>query len=182
NVDKAKDELLAVTTLTRNGSAMSPQDALYLDAITATVRRDFKEAVKAYTAIAELSPEQSQVYVDLGYAFENDGNTDKALENYLKAIPLNNGQYATAYLRAGIVYNRRQDRKKALEMFDRAEQLYRAGSNNEGVNEVLRQRGILFREQGNYEQARAQFQQCLDAARAMGIEAQQITALIDLSY
>ena len=181
-IDKAKDELLAVNSLTRDGSAISPKDALYLDAITATVRRDFKEAVKAYSSIAELSPEESQVYVDLGYAYENDGKTDKALENYLKAIPLNNGQYATAYLRAGIVYNRRQDRKSATEMFDKAEQLYRAGSNNEGVNEVLRARGTLYRELGKYEEARAQFQQCLDAARAMGIESQQINALIELSY
>ncbi|HET9479116.1 MAG TPA: tetratricopeptide repeat protein, partial [Pyrinomonadaceae bacterium] len=181
-MENAKDELLAITSLTRNGAAISPKDALYLDAITAMTRRDFREAVKAYSAIAEMSPEESQVYVDLGYAYENDGNPEKALENYLKAIPLNNGQYATAYLRAGIVYNRKQDRSKAEEMFDKAEELYRAASNNEGVNEVLRQRGTLYRETGRYNEARAQFQQGLDAARATGLEAQQINALIDLSY
>jgi len=60
--------------------------------------------------------------------------------------------------------------------------LYRAASNNEGVNEVLRQRGTLYRETGRYDEARAQFQQGLDAARATGLEAQQINALIDLSY
>ncbi len=32
---------------------------------------------------------EASVYVDLGYAYENDGNLDKALENYLKAIELN---------------------------------------------------------------------------------------------
>jgi tetratricopeptide (TPR) repeat protein/predicted Ser/Thr protein kinase len=181
-IDKAKDELLAVTTLTRGGAAISPKDALYLDAVTAMVRRDFREAVKTYSAIAEQSPEESQVYVDLGYAYENDGQPDKALENYLKAIPLNNGQYATAYLRAGIVYYRQQEREKALGMLEKAEELYRAASNNEGVNEVLRHRGALYREAGSYNEAQAQFQQCLDAARAMGLEAQQISALIDLSY
>lgn len=181
-IDKAKDELLAITSLTRNGTAISPKDALYLDAITAITRRDFREAVKAYNEIAELSPDESQVYVDLGYAYENDGNIEKALENHLKAISLNNGQYATAYLRAGIVYNRKQDRENALKMYEKAEQLYRAASNNEGVNEVLRRRGVLYRQIGRPEEARAQFQQCLDAARAMGLEAQQINALIDLSY
>lgn len=180
--DKAKDELLAATTITGDRSSVAPRDALYLDAITATVTRDFKEAVKNYTQIAQLTPEESQVYVDLGYAYENDGDPDKALENYLKAIQLNNGQYATAYLRAGIVYNRKTQTDKATEMFDKAEQLYRAGSNNEGVNEVLRQRGILFRDKGEYPAAEAQFRQSLDAARAMGNEAQQITALIELSY
>ena len=181
-IDKAKDELLAASTLTRSGATVSPKDALYIDAVSAMVRRDFREAVKTYSSIVEMSPEESQVYVDLGYAYENDGQPEKALESYLKAIPLNNGQYATAYLRAGIVYSRQSDPKNALSMFDKAEALYRAASNNEGINEVLRRRGALFREAGRYDEAEAQFKQCLDAARAMGLEAQQITALNDLSF
>jgi serine/threonine protein kinase/Flp pilus assembly protein TadD len=181
-MDKAKDELLANTTLMRNGITISPKDSLYLDAITAMTRRDYREAVKAYTEIAELSPNESQVYVDLGYAHENDGNTDKALENHLKAISLNNVQYATAYLRAGIVYNRKQDRQNALKMYEQAEQLYRARGNNEGVNEVLHRRGVLYRLIGKPEDAKTEFLQCLNAARTLGLEAQQITALIDLSY
>src|SRR5215216_2118537 len=174
---KATDELLAV-----NRSTLSPRDSLYLDAITAMVRRRFGDAVKAYSEIAQLSPGESPVYVDLGYAYENDGNPDKALENYRKAIELNGGQYATAFLRAGIVYNRKADATNATAMLDEAERLYRAASNNEGLNEVLRQRGILFRDNGKYDEAKTQFQQSLDASRAMGNEAQQITALIDLSY
>jgi serine/threonine protein kinase/Tfp pilus assembly protein PilF len=180
-IDNAKDELLAIQSLT-DDAAISEKDSLYLNAIRAMATRKFGEAIKAYTAIAELSPEDSPVYVDLGYAYEYDGKSDKALENYLKAISLTKGQYATAFLRAGIVYNRQPDRPKALEMFDKAEQLYRAASNNEGVNEVIRYRGTTFRAMGKYEDARAQFQQCLDAARTMGLEAQQIFALIDLSY
>lgn len=180
--DRAKDELLAATTIAGDRSSVSPRDALYLDAITATVTRDFKGAVKNYYEIAKLTPEDSQVYVDLGYAYENDGDPDKALENYLKAIQLNSGQYATAFLRAGIVYHRKTQGDKATEMFDKAEQLYRAGSNNEGVNEVLRQRGIFYRDKGNYQEAEKQFRQSLEAARAIGNEAQQITALIELSY
>jgi tetratricopeptide (TPR) repeat protein len=106
--DKAKDELIAATTIAGDRSSVSPRDALYLDAIAATVRRDFNEAVNIYAQIAQLTPESSEVYVDLGFAHENAGDPDKALENYLKAIQLINGQYATAYLRAGIVYNARR--------------------------------------------------------------------------
>jgi len=179
--DRAKDELLVVTSPTGR-SSLAPQDALYLDAIMATVTRRFGDAVNAYNEIAKLTPDEGPVYVDLGYAYENDGKTNQALENYLKAITLNSGQYATAYLRAGIVYNRNADTKNATDMFDKAEELYRAASNSEGRNEVLRQRGILFRNNGEYEKAKGQFQESLDASRAMGNEAQQITALIDLSY
>jgi serine/threonine protein kinase/Flp pilus assembly protein TadD len=180
-IDRAKDELLEVNNLTRAGLAISPADTLYLDAVTAMARRDFRQAVTAYDAIAQQSPDQSYVYIDLGYAYENDGQPDKALENYLKAIPLNNGQYATAYLRAGIVYLRKADMKNASDMFDKAEQLYRVASQNEGINEVMRFRGILFRETGRYDEAQSQFQECVNSARGAGIESQQITALIELS-
>jgi tetratricopeptide (TPR) repeat protein len=181
-IDNAKDELLMVEGLTRTGKAISDKDALYLDAIKAMALRDFPEAVKAYTAIAELSPEDSQVFVELGYAYENAGDADKALENYLKAISLSNNQYATAFLRAGIIYNRKREREQALKMYDEAERLYRAASNNEGGNEVMRRRGVLYRQTFRFDEARAQFQQSLDSARATGLEAQQFSALIDLSF
>jgi len=174
--DKAKDELLSA-----DRSSLSPIDSLYLDAITATVRRDFAAAIKAYDQIAKLLPDQADVYIDLGYAYENNGDIDKALEQYQKSIEKKNGQYATAFLRSGIVYNRKQDSTKATAAFDKAEDLYRAESNNEGVNEVRRQRGILFREKGRYAEAREQFQQSLDAARILGNEAQQVSAMIELS-
>ncbi|HSE31735.1 MAG TPA: tetratricopeptide repeat protein [Pyrinomonadaceae bacterium] len=180
--EKAKDELLAASTLAGNRSRVSPIDAYYLDAITATVRHDFAQAVKSYTEIAELSPDDSQVYVDLANAYEGNDNVDKALENYEKAIKISNEQYPTPYLRAGILYHRKQDTTKAMANFDKAESLYRAASNNEGVNEVWRQRGILFRNKGNYAQAREQFEKSLEAARTLGNDAQQINALIDLSY
>jgi serine/threonine protein kinase/Tfp pilus assembly protein PilF len=179
--DRAKDELLAVAGLS-NRSSLSPRDALYLEAILATATRRFGDAVNAYNQIAKLAPDEGPVYVDLGYAYENNSNLDKALENYLKAIELNKGQYATGYLRAGIIYHRQQDNDKATAMFDEAERLYRAGSNDEGIIEVLRQRGILFRDTSQFEPAKLQFQQSLEASRSIGNEAQQVLVLIDLSY
>src|ERR1044072_256566 len=179
--ERAKDELLAATSQNVR-SSLSPKDALYLDAIRATVTRKFGDAINSYTELAKLAPDDGSVYVDLGYAYENDNKTDKALENYLKAIELNNHQYSTAYLRAGIVYLRKQDTNNAAQMFDEAERLNKSATNNEGLNEVNRQRGILFRNKSEYDKAKAQFQLAYDASRVMGNEAQQITSLIDLSY
>ena len=47
---------------------------------------------------------------------------------------------------------------------------------------MYRQRGILFRGKGLYEEAKKEFERSLEASRAMGNEAQQITSLIALSY
>ncbi|HYK20798.1 MAG TPA: tetratricopeptide repeat protein [Pyrinomonadaceae bacterium] len=180
--DRAKDELLEVSRIVGDRSNLSRSDTLYLEAITAMVSRHFDDAVNAYSELVKLSPDSSPVYVDLGYAYENAGNLDKALENYVKAIDLNKGQYATAYLRAGVVYNRKNDRTNAMAMLDQAERLYSAASNSEGSNEVIRQRGNVFRANGESDKAQAQFQKSLEASQAIGNEAQQINALIDLSY
>ena len=67
-------------------------------------------------------------------------------------------------------------------MFDEAERLYRVGTNTEGLNELLRYRGVLHRERNRFNEAQQQFEECLDSARGAGIESQQIAALIQLSY
>ncbi|HKC65197.1 MAG TPA: protein kinase, partial [Pyrinomonadaceae bacterium] len=62
-VDKAKDELLRVSALAPDRSVLPELDAFYLDAVTATVRRDFAQAVSAYQEIARRTPNEPQVYV-----------------------------------------------------------------------------------------------------------------------
>ena len=118
--EKAKDELLRASKLVPDRAALVPIDGLYLDAITASVTRDFASAIKAYSEIARNLPNDAQAYVDLGRAYEQNGDLDKALENYRKAISLNSN-YATAYLRAGIAYIRRSDAASRRYRFDSAE-------------------------------------------------------------
>ncbi len=178
--DRAKDEALKVSALVPDRSLLPTYDALYLDAVTATVTRDLPAAVKTYDELARLSPSEARVYVDLGRAYEKDDQTAKALENYVKASTID-PQYATAHLRAGIVYSRQQQVASAAAAFDKAESLFKALGNTEGVSEVFRQRGVLFRTAGKFQDARAQFQQSLESARAIGNDIQQVRALFELS-
>jgi serine/threonine protein kinase/Flp pilus assembly protein TadD len=180
NIDRAKDELLLVSKLTPDRSVLTQLDNLYLDAVTATVRRDFGGAVKAYGEITGISPNQPQVYVDLGRAYENNEEPKKAIESYAKATSLDQ-QYATAYLRAGILYGRQQEIASAVAAFDKAESLYQALSNIEGRAEVSFQRGFLFRNAGKITEARPQLQQALDLARVNNNQSQQIKTLLQLS-
>jgi serine/threonine protein kinase len=55
--DKAKDELLRVGELTPDRSVLSSLDALYLDAIRSTIRRDFNKAIESYSEIARQRPD-----------------------------------------------------------------------------------------------------------------------------
>ena len=118
--DKAKDELLRVASLVPDRSLLPLTDGLYLEAINSVVARDFPNAIKAYTEIARRLSNDPKVYVDLGRAFEKNNEPDKAIENYLRATALDS-QYATAYLRAGILYSRKRDAAKATAALDQAE-------------------------------------------------------------
>jgi tetratricopeptide (TPR) repeat protein len=177
--DKAREELLNSTSLVRN-STLEHVDALYLDAITATTTRNFALAIKSYAEIARLNPNQAHVYFDLGRAYEKNEETGKAIENYLEATK-RDAQFAPAFLRVGMLYGRKQELASASSSFDRAETIYRAGGNFEGLAEVLYQRGLLLNRVGKLSESREQLRKALETARTTNNQYQQIKALLQLS-
>lgn len=180
--DRAKDEMLIVKRLVPDSSVLPKMDALYLDAVMAIVTRDFPSAIKNYNEIVERSPgsEKAQALVDLGRAYQNNEEIDRAIESYGKATELNL-QYPTAFLRIGALYSRKQEVASANGSFDRAEALYKQQGNIEGRTEVLYQRGLLLRGTGKLDEAQEQLQRALEMARTTGNESQQIAAMLDLS-
>jgi serine/threonine protein kinase/Tfp pilus assembly protein PilF len=180
-MESAKDEMLRVSSLVGDRSALPELDRLYLDAIIATVSRDFTPALNAYREIARLLPNQAHVYVDLGRAFENADDSRQALESYIKATNIDS-QYATAYLRAGMLYGRQQNLASAAAAFDKAETIYQALGNVEGRAEVLYQRGALLIKFGKSADARGQLQQALDLSRATNNQYQQIKTMLQMVY
>src|SRR5205807_2251238 len=66
--DKAKDEILRASELTPNRSVLSKIDNQYLDALTATVRRNFPGAIATYSEIVKADPTKAEAHVDLGRA------------------------------------------------------------------------------------------------------------------
>ena len=180
-VDDAKDEQLKATTLASDRSRLTSLDSLYLDAITASVRRDFPVATNAYKEIAKQTPNAAHVFVDLGRAYENNGEVSKAVESYLRATELG-PNYATAYLRLAILYGRQREVDKAQASFDKAAELYKARGNNEGRTEVMFQRGALAVSSGKMDEARTQLQQALELAKALDNQPQQIKSMLQLVY
>jgi serine/threonine protein kinase/Tfp pilus assembly protein PilF len=178
--ERAKDELLRVSAL--EPSSLPHSESLYVRAITNTVLRDFVPALQSYQEISKEAPndERSQVYVDLGRAYEKNDQLDEAKQNYLEATQLSL-QDPTAFLRLGFVYAQQQDYANAARAFDTAQSLYETLSNVEGVVEVLYQRGVLLANLGKLPDARAQVQNALEMARNIDSKQQQIRALLELS-
>jgi tetratricopeptide (TPR) repeat protein/tRNA A-37 threonylcarbamoyl transferase component Bud32 len=178
--DRAKDELLRVGELSPNRSLFTQVDSLYLDGITATVRRDFPRAVSAYAEIARLQPNQSYSFVDLGRAYEKNNELDKAIESYTTAVN-KDPQNATAFLRLGVLHGRKHNNEAGAAL-EKADGIYQAFGNVEGRAEVAFQRGVLLNDiGGKIDEARAQLEQARDLARVVASVYQQIRILYQLS-
>jgi serine/threonine protein kinase/Tfp pilus assembly protein PilF len=180
--DRSKDELLRVTSLASDRSLLPKTDGLYVDAISAIVRRDFPAAIESYAAIVKQSSdaEKPRALVDLGRAYEKSDDIKKATDSYAEATT-RNPQYASAFLRLGILYGRQRDLPNALVSFDKAEAIYQATGNIEGRTEVAFQRGALFTQLEKLAEARTQLQQALSLAAASDNTSQKIKALLQLS-
>ncbi len=179
-LDQAKDELLVVNSLVPERAALDALDALYLDAIAATIRRDYPVAVHAYEEIARRAPETAQVYLDLGRAYEKTAETDKAIASCVKATNLE-PQSPTAFLRLGILYGRKRDLASANSTFEKAESLYLAAGDTEGRTEVFYQRGYMHNIVNNLAEARQNLEQALELARANDYQYQRVLSLLALS-
>jgi tetratricopeptide (TPR) repeat protein/predicted Ser/Thr protein kinase len=165
--DNAKDEMLKVQQLVPNRSQLDKRERLYLDAITATIARDYPTAINSYKELIPLAPNDPQAYVDLGRAYEKNDQIEEAIKNYVEATT-RSGSYGTAFLLVGTLYARKVDQPSAAAAFNKAETIYQAEGNFEGQGEVSFQRGFLFDKLGKATEARQHLQHALDLARTTG--------------
>jgi serine/threonine protein kinase/tetratricopeptide (TPR) repeat protein len=179
STERAQGELLRAMSL---ASGRSASDAPYLDAVAATVRRDFPAAIGYYQKILDQAPniEKANAYVDLGRAYEKNENLDKAIESYLEAIK-RDPQAPAGFLRLAVLYSRRQDSPHAEEAFKEAEKLYQVMSNDEGRVEVLLQRGALLARTGKPPEARALLEQALETSKNVDNKYQLVKTQLQLS-
>jgi len=175
--DRAQRELLSAEDGRAN---LSQLDQLRLDAIKATVKRDFPEAITAYSELKRRSTNEPGIDVDLGRAYERNYEVDKAMASYEQATKVNS-QEAAAFVRLGSLSGRKRDMEKALAAFAQAEGIYQSTSNNEGRAEVFYQRGYLYDLRSKYDDASANLQQSLKIAREIDNRYQQTRTLLQLS-
>ena len=180
--DRGREELLHAMALLPDRAGVSAAESLYLDAVAATLGRNFKTAIEKYSEIVNVVPdgEKAAAYVDLGRAYEQDENLDRAVESYVTATQLD-PQSAAAFLRLGSLYGRRRELPKADTAFARAQDIYQAMSSQEGLAEVYYQRGSLMARLRRLPEARAQLERSVALSRGSSNQYQAIRAELQLS-
>jgi serine/threonine protein kinase/lipopolysaccharide biosynthesis regulator YciM len=178
---RATDEMLRITELVPNISALPPLDVLYLQAITATVRRNYQGAIDNYLEIVRQLPENEKAaaYFDLGRAYERARDVDHAA-NAFEEVTHRDARAAPAFLHLGSIYGRKQDAAKAGAAFDQAYAIYNEQGNAEGMAEVFFQRGAYLNLGDKLPEAQEQLQRALDLALTTDNKSQQIKTLLQL--
>jgi tetratricopeptide (TPR) repeat protein/predicted Ser/Thr protein kinase len=180
DLDGAKDSLLYVQTLVPDLSRLPRTDVLNLEGIRATVGRRFDAAVHAFEGLAAATPGDPAVRLDLGRALEANGDMARAQASYEEAARLEPAAGAPP-LRLGILHGHAQELEAALAAFAKAEEIYGAASNVEGLAEVAYQRGTLYNSLDRLKEARADLERALSLATDTGNTHQRIRALLQLS-
>ncbi|MBS1794649.1 MAG: protein kinase [Acidobacteria bacterium] len=180
--DGATKEILKVTELTPTFPNLSEIDRLNLQGTAAAVRRNFDGALENYRQIVEKSPESEKkfAYFDLGRVCEAADDTDRAIENYAEATA-RDPNFAAAFLRLGMLYGRQQDAAKAAAAFDRAENLYNAQSDYDGLAEVAYQRGYLLNIQDKLPAAAEKMKRANELAAMTKNASLEVRSLLHLS-
>lgn len=179
--EKATDEMLRVTELVPNLSASSQVDLLYLQAITATVRRNHQGAIENFEKIVGQLPEdqKASAYFDLARAYERARDVKRASDTF-EEVTRRDPQAAAAFLRLGTLYGRRQEDAKSAAAFDKAQALYDGKGNVDGTAEVFHQRGALLNLYDKLPEAQEQLKRALDLALTSDNKPQQIKTLLQL--
>jgi tetratricopeptide (TPR) repeat protein len=178
----AKDELIRARDVLSDPSTLAEVDAIRLQAITDTVRRDFAASVENYRQLVGKVPENEKAFalVDLGRAYEKNDKLDKAVESYQEATK-RNAHYAAAFLRLGVALGRTQKYNDATNALDQAGKLFNMSNEIEGLTEAVFQQGILFVQQGKLDEAQAQFAKALERSTALENNDQRIRTLQQIS-
>lgn len=180
--DRAKDSLLRVQELVPDLSRLPADDRLHLEAIRAAVTRRFADAVKVYATIAAAHPMAAAVaQVDLGRAFESNDQLAEAARSYEKAAALD-PQSPAAFLGIGSAHAKLLRPERAFEAYERAESLYQAASNVEGLAEVSRRRGDLLARLDRLGEAQTELQRAITLANQAGNMGQHAASLFRLAY
>ena len=110
-------------------------------------KKQYQSAKDILYNARQIAPKFEETYFNLGNVFKENEEYDKAIENYLASIKLNN-QYLDAYINLGNTYFYEGKLQSALDLFLQLDDTFPSR------NKILYNIGIINYELGNLESAK----------------------------
>ncbi len=108
NEFRKKDDYEGLLKVAQAGVKLLPQESdmgkLMVEAYSRLERID--EAIELLEKQAENNPNDYVVFANLGIMYDNKGNTEKAQENYIKALKINPEDYGLNFNVGAVYYNK----------------------------------------------------------------------------
>jgi tetratricopeptide (TPR) repeat protein/DNA-binding winged helix-turn-helix (wHTH) protein len=182
NMDEAARQQLLLASNRENVQHLPEPDQWYIEAVRATAVRDYPAATRQYQALlaGKKGENRSDALEDMGRALQREGRLREATATYLEAADLQPTN-AGVQLHLGLLAGLQRDLPSANRYLDRASDLYKASTNQEGEAEVHYQRGSMAYVRADYEQAAAHYGESLDLATKLNDLQMQARALGGLS-
>ncbi|HKU72584.1 MAG TPA: protein kinase [Pyrinomonadaceae bacterium] len=161
-----------IETLIGNDNSLSLDeiDGLYFSALAQTLNGDH-HAAETFSKISHLTPNSPEIYLDLGLAYERNGDLERAISSYRTAVTLD--QSAAGFLRLAIARGKKNDAFGANIALEGADAAYRTNGGLE-LTEILYQRSALFKKLNRIEEARNYGERALQLGIESGDSVQTI--------
>ena len=162
----AREAVLQATAAADRRWLLGRGERAALDAVRATVIRDFLSAAELYSRLAAVTsgPDRVQALLALGLTLDQAGKTDDAIEIFETALR-EDPTSSPVRVRLATLLARRRDYEAAAREFAEAERDYRQSGNSEGLVDLLLARSLAIRTRD-----RADEQRDLDEALALSAE------------
>ncbi len=140
----------------------------YQYALQMHTKGEYDKAIQEYQNIIQISEPDSDLYVNLGAAYQAKDNNEQAVSAYKKAIEINDSN-ATAYYYLGTAYFGQEDFEKALKAYQKAlaidpddKNIKQAiDSSKQVMTDKILEKGIVEYNQGKYNEALLTFNTAL---------------------
>jgi eukaryotic-like serine/threonine-protein kinase len=151
-----------------------------IQAVASLARGDHGAAARAYEALVALYPEDPDLRMDLGRAYENDGRIPDAIESYGRAVPLTL-EPGAALLALGRAQAMAARPEAAIVSLRRALDTKKFDAQPEALATIHSILGVACRDTGRLEEALDHLGRSLEIRKAAGDTRGQIAALGDLA-
>jgi|GEM_PF-421820 len=187
NIYKQKNQISLAVSILEKGMKVMPENnrieemMTFIKSEVATVRYqyalqmhtkgEYEKAINEYKNIIQISEPDSDLYVNLGAAYQALEDNEKAVNAYKKAVEINDNN-STAYYYLGTAYFGAEDYEKALKAYQKAlainpedENIKEAiESSKQVMTDKILEKGIIEYNQGKYKQALLTFNTALITA------------------
>ena len=166
SVGSSRDAEDAARKATDLADTVAPDQRYLIQALDAQIRRDMPHAIEAYERLAQASPNDSQVLVEVGMLYESTGAFDKAAESFNKVLQ-KDPNYSDVLYALGRVEIRRKNPQRALEYLNKGLTLAIQADNQQARGDLLNAIGIAYKRMNKPEDALRYYQEALDVRRRL---------------